>query len=105
MELLLVTIVWGLCNTLINYAWIIDLTVTDPNVQLSLNQLRWVDFVMLSMRSLFCILLTSVKPIWDSFSSEHDQILPPADNNSLDQFENILHNPVGIDYFFRYLEE
>ena len=24
---------------------------------------------------------------------------------SLDQFENILHNPVGIDYFFSYLEE
>jgi acetylglutamate synthase len=23
----------------------------------------------------------------------------------LDHFENVLHNPVGIDYFFKYLEE
>jgi hypothetical protein len=30
LELLLVTIVWGTCNTLINYSWIIDKSLTDP---------------------------------------------------------------------------
>ena len=105
LELLLVTIVWGSCNTLINYIWIIDRSLQDPDTYLSMNQLRWVDFIMLSIRSLFCILLTSIKPIYDSYMSEHFQIVPPVDNMSLDQFENILHNPVGIDYFFSYLEE
>ena len=29
----------------------------------------------------------------------------PPDMSTLDQFEQVLHNPVGIDYFFKYLEE
>jgi hypothetical protein len=67
MELLLVTCVWGGCNTLINFSWIIDLNVIHPSLKLSLNELRWVDFFFLTIRSLFCLLITSIKPIIDSY--------------------------------------
>lgn len=103
-ELLLVTVVWGICNTLINYAWIEDTHLLDMDIRLSLNQLRWYDFTFLCIRSLFCILITSIKPIYDTYYHENLQVIPP-DLSSLDHFENVLHNPVGIDYFFKYLEE
>ena len=32
-------------------------------------------------------------------------ILIPPDERSINQFELVLHNPVGIDYFYEYLEE
>lgn len=104
-ELFCVALVWGVCNTLINYAWIIDKSLSDPDMNLSMYQLRWVDFIFLSIRSLFCILLSSIKPIYDTYNAEQNQIIPPVDNMSLDQFKNILHNPAGIEYFFSYLEE
>jgi hypothetical protein len=70
-ELLLVTVVWGICNTLINYAWIEDTHLLDMDIRLSLNQLRWYDFTFLCIRSLFCILITSIKPIYDTYYHEN----------------------------------
>jgi hypothetical protein len=96
--------VWGTCNTLINYSWIIDQSLTNPEMKFSLNQLRWVDFFFLTVRSLFCILITSIKPIYDSYQQE-GVVIMPLDNHSLEEFENILHNQTGIEYFFKYLEE
>ena len=69
-ELLLVTVVWAICNTLINYAWIEDTHLINGSQKLSLNQLRWYDFAFLSIRSLVCILITSIKPIFDTYYQE-----------------------------------
>lgn len=63
-ELLLVTVVWAVSNTLLSYSWIINENFDE---KLSLNQLRWYDFTFLLIRSLCCIIITSIKPIIDSF--------------------------------------
>ena len=106
-EIFLVSCNWFFCNSLSNYIWIFDQDIFGFFIHgetLPLNTLRWIDFACLTLRSLGCILITSLYNIWASFSLDQMILIPP-DERSIDQFEMVLHNPVAIDYFYEYLEE
>jgi hypothetical protein len=69
-EIFLVAINWFLCNTVMNYLWIFDKNlfgiILNSN-SLPLNELRWADFITLTIRSLGCIFISSLFNIKASF--------------------------------------
>ena len=106
-ELLLVSLNWFFCNSIMNFIWITDRDIFGIILKsntLPLNELRWVGFTCLTLRSFGCILITSFHNLWASYSQDQVILIPP-DERSIDQFELVLHNPVAIDYFYEYLEE
>jgi hypothetical protein len=106
-EIMLVAITWFASNSVMNYIWIFDKNILGlflPSYYLPLNELRWVDFLALTIRSFACIVISSIYSIKESFKSDQMILIPP-DERSIENFELVLHNPVAIDYFYEYLEE
>lgn len=48
-------------------------------------------------------MISTLKNILDTYRQEQVILIPP-DETSVEHFENVLHNPVAIDYFYEYLE-
>jgi hypothetical protein len=61
-------------------------------------------FIMFSIRSIFCIIITTCKNIYQSYTSDQLISLPP-DEHSIEQLESVLHVPIAVKYFWEYLEE
>ena len=70
-ELLLIGIVWFTCNTLEISTYIFDVNLLGRNQgHLVLNELKWIDFFIITLRSVFSIFITCVKNIYDSYNEE-----------------------------------
>lgn len=78
-ELALVAFVWFVANSVSQFFWIVNTNYFkkthsnpyEPGVRTnyySLDTLHLVDFYCISVRSLLCITITSLKNIWESFS-------------------------------------
>lgn len=101
------SIVWIVCSTYNNY---VSINIKnglqafdDEPVYLTLMNLRWYDFILLSTRSILLIIITSSKNIYDSFYGEAIIYLPP-DVRSIKELEGVLHNTTAIGDFYEYLE-
>jgi hypothetical protein len=69
-EIFFVALTWFFCNTVMNYIWIFDKNIFGMFFRsnaLPLNELRWVDFATLTIRSLGTILITSFFNIRESY--------------------------------------
>jgi hypothetical protein len=69
-EIFFVALTWFFCNTVMNYIWIFDKNLFGMFFRsnaLPLNELRWVDFATLTIRSLGTILITSFFNIRESY--------------------------------------
>ena len=99
-------VVWILSNSLMSYTWIYDKSLFGllNDDKYVIDDLRWIDFIFLTVRSFGCLLITAARNIYNSYSRDQMVLIPP-DERSIDQFEMVLHNPVAVDYFYDYLEE
>ena len=71
---------------------------------MSLDQQSWGAFFLYFIRSILCIMFTTLKNIWDSY--HHEQfVFQPPDENNIEQVELALHEPVAIEYLYAYLEK
>ena len=102
-ELLMITITWIICNTAINFVWILNGSLLTQGKFLTISQLRWFNFSFIALRSTVCILISTVKNVYDTFVIDQ-MILRPPDENALDELEMILHNTSALEYFYDFLK-
>lgn len=106
-ELLAITIVWTVVGQLICADWLFidyNLNLTFSGRERALiDQTRWIDYTLLSIRSILCILISTVKNIHDS-CHQGKMILIPPDASNLDKLEMLFNFEVAIDHFYTYLE-
>ena len=104
-ELLCVTFIWNICNQFLAFVWIIhpQLNFDSGDNYLTLEQTKLLLITSIQLRSLGCILTSTVKTIYDTYKS--DQLVPiPPNEKDIDCFEQVLRNKLAFDYFFIYLK-
>lgn len=97
-----VSMIWLLLNTMFTFSWIFETNVFGPD-PMTLNELNWFLFTIISVRSLFLILVSSIYTLYQSYKSDQDVLIPP-DVRTIVELEQVLHNIIAIDYFYEYLE-
>ena len=102
-EILCITVAWMFCNSAINFVWILNGTIITNGNFLTISSLRWFNFTFILIRSLSCILLSTVKNVWDTFHMDQ-MVLRPPDENALNDLEMILHNTSALEYFYDFLK-
>jgi hypothetical protein len=70
-ELLITAIIWFTSNTFINFSYVIGRFSDGDGTSLTLKDLTYRDFVILSLRSTLLILVTCIKPIYDSYNEDN----------------------------------
>lgn len=103
-EILLISITWIVCNTAINFVWILNGTLMTKGRYLTISHLRWYNFGFITFRSTICILVSTCKNVRDTFVMDQ-MVLRPPDENALDDLEMILHNTSALEYFYDFLKE
>ena len=108
-ELLIVTCIWAFSSQLLALLWSqhpfwAQWRVWDSSGggYLTMNQVRWYVYWILSIRSLGCIYASTLKNIYDSFKADQLVLLPPSETVT-DHFEHFLRNQLAFDYFYKYL--
>jgi hypothetical protein len=102
-EIFFITLTWLICNSTINFVWILNGTIVTNGQYLTINNLRWYNFVIFLSRSTICILISTCKNVYDTFVMDQ-MVLRPPDENALDDLEMILHNTSALEYFYDYLK-
>lgn len=107
----MVSIVWILSGQLIESYWlgvhwtryrVWDQTNAKNLQNIPFDELRWYLGDTLILRSWLCMLISTVKNIYDSFRV--DQIVPiPPSEYQIQDLEQILHIPIAFDYFHEFL--
>ena len=88
-----------------------DWLFIDYNLQLTfygvpralIDQTRWIDYSLLSIRSILCIFISTIKNIYDSCHQDKMIMIPP-DATNLDKLEMLFNFEVAIDHFYTYLD-
>lgn len=66
-ELLLVSIVWIVFTTLINAMWLFlqyDWSISWSTANVTIEQGKWCDYLLIGLRSMLCILISTAKNIY-----------------------------------------
>ena len=76
-ELVLIGIVWFICNSSMTFIHLIDWP------KITLNDVRWWDFTFIFFRSIFSISISCIKNIYDSYKPENQIIIAPPNREKI----------------------
>jgi ABC-type microcin C transport system permease subunit YejE len=85
--------IWLFCNTIS-----VGLFVFDDNLKM-----RVFAFYFLVLRSLLIVLITTVKPLYQTYKGNVYIPIPPT-KDSIDSIDMVLHIPIAANFFYEYLE-
>lgn len=105
-ELISILVIWLFFNITPQYFWIVNTNIGDEDIgdAFSLSSLNMINFFFVFSRSLFCIVISSFKHIFDSYTVDQ-AIVQPEDERVLDTVDSVIRNDKGIEYFAGFLEE
>jgi hypothetical protein len=108
-ELICVLIIWSFFSNCATGFGVIGLNPfridewDQETGKLSIYQQRWVFYMFYTFRSFFCIISTSIKPLYDSYHFDQIVLMPPSEEN-IKNLELALHQREAVMYFYRFLE-
>ena len=75
---------------------------TGHNTHIVLNAGRWSDYACMSARSIGCILISTVKNIYQSYFPEKVMLVPP-DEKHIESIESLLQIEKAVEAFYSFI--